>query len=77
MAIGAANGTAAAGVDYVATSGTVTFDAGQTSRPITVGLLTDVGANPIRSFSVVISNPTGGASLALRTTAEVRMTDPL
>jgi hypothetical protein len=39
-----ADGTAIAGVDYVETSGTVTFAANQASRFITVPLLTDVGA---------------------------------
>jgi hypothetical protein len=71
-----ADGTALAGADYVATSGTVTFAAGQTSRPITVPLLTDAGAEAIKTFSVIISNPTGGAGLGVRTTSEVRITDP-
>jgi hypothetical protein len=71
-----ADGTATAGTDYVATSGTVTFAAGQTSRPITIPLLIDMGAEAIKTFSVVISNPAGGASLGARTTADVRITDP-
>ena len=54
----------------------MTFAAGQTSRPITIPLLIDMGAEAIKTFSVVISNPAGGASLGARTTADVRITDP-
>ena len=43
-----ADGTAIAGVgaDYTASSGTVTFGAGQTSRPIVVPILTEPGSSP-------------------------------
>lgn len=69
------DGTAVAGTDYVATSGTATFGAGQTSLVILIPLQIEPGAEPVKSFSVTIGNPGGGASLGARTTTEVRITD--
>jgi hypothetical protein len=71
-----ADGTATSAADYVATTGTITFAAGQTSQVIRIPLQIDVGAQPVKSFTVVISNPAGGGTLGARTTAEVRITDP-
>jgi hypothetical protein len=34
------------------------------------------GVQPVKSFSVTISNLGGGASLGARTTTQVRITDP-
>ena len=36
-----ANGTATAGADYVATSGTLTFAPGETAKSVTVGVIGD------------------------------------
>jgi hypothetical protein len=71
------DGTATAAADYVTTSGTLTFLAGQTSQPITVPLRIETGAQATKSFSVVIRNATGGATLGVRTTAQVRIADPI
>jgi hypothetical protein len=71
-----ANGTAVAGTDYVATTGTVTFAANQPSQAILIPLVIEPGVQPVKSFSVTISNPGGGASLGARTTTQVRITDP-
>jgi hypothetical protein len=71
-----ADGTATSAADYVATTGTITFAAGQTSQAIRIPLQIDVGAQPVKSFTVVISSPGGGGTLGARTTAEVRITDP-
>ena len=71
------DGTATAAADYVTTNGTLTFVAGQTSQPITVPLQIEAGAQPTKSFTVVLSNATGGATLGVRTTAEVRIADPI
>jgi hypothetical protein len=71
-----ADGTAVAGTDYVATTGTVTFAANQPSQAILIPLVIEPGVQPVKSFSVTISNPGGGASLGARTTTEVRITDP-
>ncbi len=71
-----ADGTATAASDYVATTGTVTFAAGQASQVIHIPLQIEAGAQATKSFSVIVGNPTSGATLGARTTAEVRITDP-
>ena len=45
-----ANNTASAGTDFVATSGTLTFAPGQTSRPITVTINGDTTFEPNETF---------------------------
>ena len=51
---------AKAGEDYTATSGTLTFTAGQTSKTITVPITDDdVYENGLKVFFVDLSNPTG------------------
>jgi hypothetical protein len=51
------DGTAIAGTDYVATSGTLTFAPGQTSQYISVTVIGNAVYQPGRTFSVVLSNP--------------------
>jgi probable HAF family extracellular repeat protein len=52
------DGTAVAGSDYVATSGTLTFAPGQTSRTIAVPVLGDRDPEAyVETFHVVLSNP--------------------
>lgn len=53
------NGTAAAGADYTATSGTLTFSPGQTSARIVVPVLPDGVVEGTETFFVVLSNPSG------------------
>lgn len=52
--------SANAGSDYVATSGTLTFDAGENVKFITVPLLNDNVSEGTEIFSLVLSNPTDG-----------------
>lgn len=52
-----AAGTATAGVDYVSTSGTVTFNPGQTTRPINVTVNGDTTLEPNETFTVNLSAP--------------------
>jgi hypothetical protein len=52
-----ANGTAIAGSDYVSNSGTVTFNPGETSKPITVAVIGDTVAEANETFSVNLTNP--------------------
>ncbi|MFO0968009.1 MAG: Calx-beta domain-containing protein [Gemmataceae bacterium] len=56
-----ADGTALAGRDYAAASGTLTFAPGETSKGILVPTIDDGSADPTRYFTVNLSNPTGGA----------------
>jgi hypothetical protein len=51
-----ADRTATAGSDYVATSGTLTFDPGQTSKTITVLVNGDTNFEPDETFTVHLSN---------------------
>ena len=53
------NGTATAGSDYTAASGTVTFAAGATSATITLTVLGDTTVEPDETFTVTLSSPTG------------------
>jgi len=52
-----ADGTATAGSDYVATSGTLTYTPGQTAKgiPVTVNGSTTIG--PDKTFVVNLSSP--------------------
>jgi hypothetical protein len=63
------DGTATAGVDYVAASGNAVFPPGQTAVTIPVSVLGDTAVEPDETFSVVLENPVGatvafGAALA-------------
>jgi chitinase len=55
-----ADGTAVAGKDYVAQSGTVTFAPGQTQATINVTVLADPLAAADLNFSLDLSNPLNG-----------------
>lgn len=68
------NGTAVAGSDYTATSGTVTFAANQTTQTITIPILSDVVVEGNESFSVTLTNPTG-AMLGSQSGATVTIID--
>ncbi|MEY2518221.1 MAG: large repetitive protein, partial [bacterium] len=65
------NGTATAGSDYNAASGTVTFAAGATSATISVTVLGDRTAESDETFFVMLTNPTGGLTLGTPATATV------
>ncbi|MET0484579.1 MAG: Calx-beta domain-containing protein, partial [Candidatus Rokuibacteriota bacterium] len=73
--------TAIAGTDYgtlgnaTPPSGTLTFAASQVTQTIKIPLLIEVGAQPTKSFSVILSNPGSGGTLGARTTATVNVSD--
>ena len=56
------DGTASSGVDYVAASGTLTFDRGETSKTITIDVL-DPSAVSDKYFIVQLSSATTNASI--------------
>ncbi len=62
-----ADGSALAGTNYFAQSGTVTFAPGQTSREVLLATQEDIQATSNVAFSVQLSNPTGGATIATGT----------
>ncbi len=57
------DGTAHAGADYVAASGTLHFAAGETNKQIAITILDDALEEREEQFRLVLSNPTGGVSL--------------
>jgi streptogramin lyase len=56
-----ANGTAVAGQNYTAVSGTLTFPPGLTSQTVVVQTLDDGQPDPTRAFTLNLSSPVGGA----------------
>ena len=69
-----ADGTATAGSDYAAASGTLTFVAGETSKTVGVAALHDAEVESDETFTVTLSNVSGatlGDALATGTVAEV------
>ena len=54
-----ADGSATAGEDYTATSGTLTFNAGETTKTVSVPLLDDVVNDGGETFTLTLSNPLG------------------
>jgi hypothetical protein len=58
-----ANGSASAGSDYTATSGTLTFAAGETTKTVSVTIAGDTTVEPNETFVVNLSAPSG-ATLA-------------
>jgi hypothetical protein len=71
-----ANGTATAGADYTATSGTLTWADGDTANKIiSVPILNDAILEGNETFTVTLSAPTGGAVLATITQATVTIID--
>ncbi len=56
-------GTADSGVDFKPISGTLTFDPGVTTRSIVVPTIDDLDSEGDETFTVTLSNPTGGATI--------------
>jgi hypothetical protein len=69
-----ADGSALAGVDYVAASGTRTIPAMATSHDLTLNVVGDLVDEPDETFAVILSNPVG-AALGSPATAAVTIFD--
>ena len=52
-------GTATTGTDFVAASGTLSFNAGEATQTIPVQVLGDTDSEPNETFFVTLSNPVG------------------
>ena len=75
-----ADGTATAGTDFTADSGTLTFAAGETSKTITVTLLDDAIDEGKETFALQLSNPQPPGTLMLddaQATGTITNVDPL
>jgi uncharacterized delta-60 repeat protein/uncharacterized repeat protein (TIGR01451 family) len=69
------NGTALAGTNYTATSGTLTFNPGETTKSVIIPILHDLRATSNLIFGVNLSNPSAGAQLTFPSSASVIVLD--
>ena len=69
------NLTAKAGQDYVETSGTLAFAAGETVKTITIPTLTDELQRADAKFRLTLSNPTGRSVLGTNRSATITILD--
>lgn len=68
--------SATAGVDYVATAGTLSWPNGDgTSKSFTVTPIVDATTEGTETVNLVLSNATGGASIGAQSTAVLQITD--
>lgn len=70
------NGTAAAGSDYTAVSGTLTFNQGELSKSFSIPIASDNVFEADETINLALSNPTGGAILGSPTAAIVTIKTP-
>jgi hypothetical protein len=70
------DGTALAGSDYTASSGTLSFGPGEVSKSFSVPIVNDNVFDPGESFTVKLTDPAGGQAYLLNpSTATVAITD--
>jgi sugar lactone lactonase YvrE len=72
-----ADGTAVAGSDYVATSGTLSFAPGETTHTIVVRTLDDTISEPTETFFVNLSNPVGATIARAQGVGTILDNEPL
>ncbi len=72
-----ADGSAQAGVDYTAASGTLTFRAGESSQTIEVGVLDDAHDEGEETLTLALSNASSGRLTDGEATGTIENSDPL
>ena len=72
-----ADGTARAGGDYVASSGTLTFAAGETARTVAVTVLDDAHDEGEETFALHLSNAVGAVLADAQATGKIANSDPM
>ena len=71
-----ADGTAMAGADYVATSGTLSFDPGQTRKTVLVSVLGNTLVEPDKTFDVKLSGATNATIVDDLAVGTIQNDDP-
>ena len=71
------DGSAQAGADYTAASGTLTFQAGESSRTIEVTVLDDSHDDGGETLTLTLSNASGGQLVDAEATGTIENSDPL
>jgi hypothetical protein len=61
------DGTAIAGVDYIGVNGVLVFASGETTKAFTLPILDNGLVQTNRNLHLLLSNPTGGATLCSNT----------
>jgi hypothetical protein len=69
------DGSATAGSDYTATSGTLTFANNETSKTVTIPILNDTADEPDETFTVNLSGATAGATTGPAATVTITDND--
>ena len=72
-----ADGSAQAGVDYTAVSGTLTFQAGESSQTVNVTVLDDSHDDTEETLTLTLSNPSSGRLTDAEATGTIVNSDPL
>ena len=72
-----ADGSAKEGEDYTATSGSLTFQAGETAKTVSVGLLNDAKDEGEETFTLSLSNPSGAYIADGQATGAIENDDPM
>jgi poly(3-hydroxybutyrate) depolymerase len=69
------NGTATAGSDYLAVSGTLTFEPGEAAKLVSIPIINDGVSGLGRNFQIGLSNPSSGAALSKATVSTITILD--
>ena len=72
-----ADGSAQAGVDYTAATGTLSFHAGESSKTIPVAVLDDAHDEGEETLTLTLSNVSGGRLTDSEATGTIKNRDPL
>lgn len=67
-------GTAVSGTDFNATTGVLSFDAGQTTKTISAAILKNAAATGNRTINLFLGSPTGGSTLIAPASAVITLT---
>lgn len=75
IAVATASGTATADVDFVSLAETVSFADGELSKQVSIAMIDDSVVDSGEIFTVVLTNPLGGASIGGTAAATVTIVD--